>query len=137
MKQVEQATDPKSEGCNSVTNLVVRGGWLADEVGYSTLVIQHATSCSYKLLVAALRLLLDPRLLIDSRLRRMGKTLVCTALVLAAPAKVKAVTDTQFRKIHDDGPPNHLPIKIKATLIIVNNTLVGQWKDVSRQSFEL
>jgi len=92
MKQVEQATDPKSEGCNSVTNLVVRGGWLADEVG-------------------------------------MGKTLVCTALVLAAPAKVKAVTDTQFRKIHDDGPPNHLPIKIKATLIIVNNTLVGQWKD--------
>ena len=51
----------------------------------------------------------------------MGKTAVCTSLVLANPSKAKAVSNAEFKSLLKDGAPCH---KYKATLIIVNNTLV-------------
>ena len=51
----------------------------------------------------------------------MGKTAVCASLVLANPSKAKPVSDAEFKNLLNDGAPCH---KYKATLIIVNNTLV-------------
>ena len=52
----------------------------------------------------------------------MGKTMVVTTLILAKPADIKPVPDSTFDKILHQALPN--PIKLKLTMVVVNNTLV-------------
>ena len=55
----------------------------------------------------------------------MGKTAVCTALVLAAPAKLPKMSDKTFKMLLDPEQA-HGVLHFKATVIVVNNTLVQQ-----------
>ena len=67
----------------------------------------------------------------------MGKTMVVTTLVLAsAPKDLKPVSADALRKwrrcpeLYGTNEYASMPImEVKATLVIVNNTLVRQWKD--------
>ena len=60
----------------------------------------------------------------------MGKTMVCTSIILANPlASYKPVSDKRFAKLKSSFDPSVHPIPLKLTLIIVNNTLVKQWYD--------
>ena len=56
----------------------------------------------------------------------MGKTAVCAALILANPCTAKPVTDADFKTLLSSTGQEHT---YKLTVIIVNNTLVMQWKD--------
>ena len=99
MLDVEKSTAADKVGRNS-HGAAVRGGWLADEVG-------------------------------------MGKTMVVTTLVLASePKDLKPVSADALRKwrrcpeLYGTNEYAAMPImEVKATLVIVNNTLVRQWKD--------
>ena len=59
----------------------------------------------------------------------MGKTMVCTALVLANPCTDPPVSNERFNKLLTGYDASIHPIPLKLTLIIVNNTLVQQWYD--------
>jgi hypothetical protein len=54
---------------------------------------------------------------------------VCVSLILANPSSVARVSDARFAKLTSHYDPQHHPIPLKLTLIIVNNTLVRQWAD--------
>ena len=59
----------------------------------------------------------------------MGKTMCCTALILANPCTSPPVSDARFAKMCGPYDPSVHPVPLKLTLIIVNNTLVQQWFD--------
>ena len=58
----------------------------------------------------------------------MGKTAVVTALVLANPRDVKPISNAAFARLLDEAY-NTPTLEFKATIVVVNNTLVKQWAD--------
>ena len=56
----------------------------------------------------------------------MGKTAIVAALIAANPASVKPISDADFKKVTTT---EGMQLKVKLTVVIVNNTLVRQGSD--------